>query len=78
MPVTPASINILRLPQVKIRTGRCRASIYAMVAAGQFPPPIGIGGRSVGWIEAEIDEWLAARIAESRPPGPARSKPQAA
>ncbi|MFZ2022973.1 MAG: AlpA family phage regulatory protein [Terracidiphilus sp.] len=25
-----------------------------------------LGSRSVGWLESEVDDWLAQRIAESR------------
>ena len=58
--------TILRIPAVKLRTALSRSSIYKLVAAGKFPRPIRLGPRSVGWIEAEVDEWLDRRIAESR------------
>jgi prophage regulatory protein len=32
----------------------------------EFPKPISIGVRAVGWIEAEIDAWLAAQVEKSR------------
>ena len=60
------SLRVLRLAQVKARTGRSRSSIYADIKAGRFIAPISIGPRAVGWLEHEIDEWIAARIAESR------------
>jgi prophage regulatory protein len=60
------SLAILRLTQVKARTGRSRSSIYADIKAGRFIAPINIGPRAVGWLAHEIDEWIAARIAESR------------
>lgn len=59
-------LAILRLPEVKARTGRSRSSIYADIKVGRFVPPVSIGRRSVGWLAHEIDEWIAARIAESR------------
>ena len=59
-------LAILRLPEVKARTGRSRSSIYADIKAGRFVPPISIGRRSVGWLSHEINDWIAARIAESR------------
>lgn len=58
--------NILRLPTVKMRTGLSRSTIYLRVSAGSFPAPVSLGGRAVGWIEKEIDDWLAQRIAASR------------
>ncbi|WP_420448781.1 helix-turn-helix transcriptional regulator [Candidatus Palauibacter sp.] len=36
------------------------------LAAGCFPQPVSLGGRAVGWIEAEVDEWVREQIAESR------------
>jgi prophage regulatory protein len=31
--------------------------------AGEFPKPIPVSDRRIAWIEAEVDEWLAARAA---------------
>ncbi len=58
--------RFLRLPEVMERTGLSRSTIYVRLAAGRFPRPVALGGRAVGWIEAEIEEWVAERIAESR------------
>jgi prophage regulatory protein len=59
-------LAILRLAEATARTGRSRSSIYADIKAGRFGPPISIGPRAVGWPAHEVDEWIAARIAESR------------
>jgi prophage regulatory protein len=53
--------NILRLPAVVRMTGLARSAIYRMEAAGQFPQRIKLGLRAVGWIESEVQAWLAAR-----------------
>jgi prophage regulatory protein len=58
--------TILRLPTVKARTGLSRSTIYLRIAEGSFPAPISLGGRAVGWIEAEVNDWLAKRIEASR------------
>jgi len=58
--------TILRLPAVKASTGLSRSSIYLRVAEGTFPKPVGLGGRAVGWLEAEIQDWLRQRIEASR------------
>ena len=55
-------IRILRLPEVVDRVGLKRASIYLRVADGSFPRQISLGARAVGWLESEIDAWLAARV----------------
>lgn len=57
---------ILRLPAVKARTGLSRSTIYLRVSEGAFPKPISIGPRCVGWIEAEIEQWLSGCINASR------------
>lgn len=58
--------TILRLPAVKQSTGLSRSTIYLRVAQGTFPQPVSLGGRSVGWLEHEVEEWVQQRIAESR------------
>jgi len=58
--------TILRRKQVEARTGLSRSSIYQYVKAGTFPVPIRLGAKSVGWIEAEVNAWLEARIKNSR------------
>ena len=55
--------TILRLPDVKARTGLSRSSIYLFIKQGDFPQPVQIGSRSVGWPSNEVDAINAARIA---------------
>lgn len=57
---------ILRLPNVKARTGLSRSTIYQRVSAGTFPPPVNLGARAVGWLESEVSDWIAAQIERSR------------
>jgi prophage regulatory protein len=61
-----SALTILRRKQVEARTGLSRSTIYLRVSEGTFPKPISLGRRAVGWVEAELNEWLAARIAASR------------
>jgi prophage regulatory protein len=56
--------RVLRLPEVKSKTGLGRTTIYRMESSGAFPRSIPLGGKAVGWIEAEIDGWIEARMAE--------------
>ncbi len=58
--------RILRLPAVKARTGLSRSTIYLRISEGRFPRPVSLGGRAVGWIEAEVDAWLTRQIEASR------------
>ena len=57
---------ILRLPEVKARTGLSRSSIYLRIANNEFPRSVSLGGRAVGWLEHEIECWLAEKIESSR------------
>ena len=56
--------TMLRFPTVKARTGLSRSTIYLRISRGTFPAPVSLGGRAVGWIEAEVNAWLTARIAQ--------------
>lgn len=58
--------TILRLPEVRARTGLPRSTIYLKVSKGIFPQPTSLGPRSVGWVESEIDAWIAERIEHGR------------
>jgi len=58
--------SILRLPAVQVRTGLSRSTIYLRVSEGSFPKPISLGGRAVGWVEAEVNDWLNQQIEASR------------
>ncbi|MDS4031215.1 MAG: AlpA family transcriptional regulator [Candidatus Contendobacter sp.] len=62
-----ATKKVLRLPAVKATTGLSRSSIYLMVRRGDFPAPISIGSRAIGWIESEVAAWLTARPSARRP-----------
>ncbi len=57
---------ILRLPAVKNKTGLSRSTIYLRISQGTFPKKISLGGRAIGWVENEIEAWLANQIEQSR------------
>jgi prophage regulatory protein len=63
-------VRILRRRQVEALIGLRRSAIYAAVRAGAFPRPIHLGLRSVGWLEHEVNGWIAERVAKSRPASP--------
>ena len=56
------TVVILRLPDVKLRTGLSRSTIYSRMSEGAFPRPIPLGGRSVGWLEPEVRDWIAHKL----------------
>jgi prophage regulatory protein len=54
--------RILRRKQVENRTGLSRSTIYLRIQEGTFPKPVSLGTRAVGWLENEIDSWVASCI----------------
>lgn len=63
---TPVHLRLLRQPDVRLRTGLSRASMYALIAADKFPKSVPITARAVGWVESEIESWIATRVAQAR------------
>lgn len=57
---------ILRLPAVQQRTGLSRSTIYARIALGDFPAPVSLGPRAVGWTNDSINQWIEGRVIQSR------------
>ena len=55
-------MKLIRLQQVMAITGFGRSTIYKYISDGWFPRPVPLGGRSVGWVESEVHEWIFARI----------------
>lgn len=55
--------RIARLPEVSTLTGLSRTTIYDRVAAREFPPPLKLSAKAIGWRVADVHEWLAARRA---------------
>ncbi|EAO8774590.1 AlpA family transcriptional regulator [Salmonella enterica] len=57
------SQSLIRMPEAKRRTGYGKAWIYKLISQGRFPAPVKIGSRAVAFVESEVDEWIAERIA---------------
>jgi len=51
--------KIYRLPQVIALTGLSRSSIYLRISKEEFPKPVKLGRRAVGWPEESIIAWQA-------------------
>ncbi|AHE69372.1 transcriptional regulator [Enterobacter ludwigii] len=60
------SQSLIRLPEVQRRTGYSKPWIYRLIQQKRFPASVKIGTRAIAFVESEIDEWVAKRIAESR------------
>ena len=59
-------LSILRRKQVEARTGLARSTIYHHIKAGTFPRPVPLGPRAVGWLESDVSNWIAERVALAR------------
>jgi prophage regulatory protein len=57
--------RILRLPDTLKKTGLSRSSLYLEMNARRFPNSIKLSERSVGWLEADIDNWIESRVQQS-------------
>ncbi|MDB2608961.1 AlpA family transcriptional regulator [Paracoccaceae bacterium] len=50
--------QIFRRRQLEKQLGLTRSSIYKMMEDGEFPRPIKLGRRAVGWRADEVANWL--------------------
>jgi prophage regulatory protein len=58
--------RVLRLPAVAALVGVSQPTIYRWAKKGVFPPSMGLGPQSVGWLEDEVQAWIEARAAERK------------
>ena len=54
-------MNILRKRDVASKVGLSAVHIMRLVKVEKFPEPIRLGPASIGWIENEVDQWIADR-----------------
>ena len=65
-PVTPAALpaeGLAKLPAVMNATSVSRSGIYERIKNGEFPAPVKLGARAVGFRVEEVRAWIAARTA---------------
>lgn len=53
--------RVLRKPEVMKVTGLGSTTIWREVKAKRFPSPVRITEHRVGWLQSDIDAWLANR-----------------
>ncbi|NWC91059.1 MULTISPECIES: AlpA family phage regulatory protein [unclassified Pseudomonas] len=64
---TPA-LRVLRLKHVMDRVGLSRSTIYDRLNEHSprhdrtFPRPVSLGGAAVGWLEADISDWIKSKL----------------
>jgi len=59
-------LRLIKLKDVMQKTSLARSTIYKYISFSEFPKPIKLGCKSVAWLESEIDDWIKAKIDESR------------
>lgn len=67
-PANPEPIRMMRIRQVSATVGLGQSTIYKLVAAGEFPPPVKLRDTKkapIAWPEHVIQAWLQERIAAS-------------
>lgn len=57
-------MRIIRLKEVMHKTGLARSTIYKYMAEKRFPISVQLSEHSVGWLEAEVQEWILALVEE--------------
>jgi prophage regulatory protein len=65
------ALRILRMRQITEKLNLGRSAIYDRLDARSprhdptFPRPVTLGGgRAIGFVESEVDDWLAAQISK--------------
>lgn len=56
--------SYLRVAEICHRTGLSRWTIWRMAKAGQFPQPVKLATRAVGWLASEVETWMQQRQEE--------------
>jgi prophage regulatory protein len=56
-------MKFIRLKEVMERTGLARATVYKYMGQDDFPRTVSLGGRSVGWVDDEVEAWICSKVA---------------
>jgi prophage regulatory protein len=57
--------RILRIAEVERITGFHRSTIWRFWHRGEFPAPVKIGKRAIGFSAEAVEAWISARLAAS-------------
>jgi len=59
--------RLLALPAVQAKVGGLsKSTLWKLVKTAEFPAPIRITANRVGWLESEVDAWIARRRLRGR------------
>lgn len=56
--------RLLKVREVRDRTGLSHAAVYDMAKRGDFPKPIKLSPRCARWVEEEVESFIKARVKE--------------
>lgn len=59
--MTTPGTRVLRSRDVCKRTGLSRVTIWRLERQGLFPARRQLSANAVGWLEVEIEDWIATR-----------------
>lgn len=51
--------RLIRIKETIEVTGLSRSRIYQYINEGKFPASVSLGGRSIAFVESEIQTWVA-------------------
>ena len=59
-------MKLIRLPVVLEKTGLTRTRLYVLITKSEFVQPVKLSanGRAIAFPEAEVDAWIADRMAQ--------------
>lgn len=52
--------NVISMDEVLARTALSKSKLYKLLRQDRFPHPAPMSNRSIGWFEADIEDWLQA------------------
>jgi len=60
------AMRILTFPELKSLKGifYSRRHLRDLCEEGKFPKPVPISAARIGWVEEEVDQWLADKVAQ--------------
>jgi prophage regulatory protein len=60
-------VRLIREREILERTGLSRTQRWRLEREGRFPTRVQLSDRAFGWIESEVEAWIAERVRERRP-----------
>ena len=57
-------MRLIKLIEVMNQTALSRSSVYKYMKKGAFPKPVTQIGKSVAWVESEVQEWILDKIGQ--------------